>query len=269
MQRNLIGSIRPFTGGARCQIADGRKRSSPPPKQGRGYCASGQHEHDEELGWRCAGRSSPCFRGTLLAQNSQMWPRSQAPDCFTSRVLSDELTHRKRQPATGVCLPSNVSLDSHRRASRTGGMVRSTMSFRARRELLVQVAPRYKAARHGRGDAETTVGVPPRHGRQCEHVRRPAPSRARQPGEGVVSPLGPGPVHKLVKAWSQQCIRATCSSSGRWAHGPCAFRWVHRSSQLPLLLWGAVVLSPCRSRIDGRWPERQLQTSRCLERNLK
>src|ERR671939_166815 len=33
--------------------------------------------------------------------------------------------------------------------SRRGGRVRSTMSFRAKRELLVQVAPRYRAARHG------------------------------------------------------------------------------------------------------------------------
>src|SRR5438128_10877096 len=36
----------------------------------------------------------------------------------------------------------------HRRTSH-GGRVRSSMSFRAKRELLVQVAPRYRAARHG------------------------------------------------------------------------------------------------------------------------
>src|SRR5712691_8685346 len=35
-----------------------------------------------------------------------------------------------------------------RRASR-GGRVRSSMSFRGKRELLVQVAPRYSSARHG------------------------------------------------------------------------------------------------------------------------
>src|SRR6266536_5218494 len=35
-----------------------------------------------------------------------------------------------------------------RRASR-GGTVRSSMSFRGKRELLVQVAPRYGRARHG------------------------------------------------------------------------------------------------------------------------
>src|ERR671936_541010 len=34
-----------------------------------------------------------------------------------------------------------------------GGRVRSTMSFRAKRELLVQVAPRYRAARHGQRSA--------------------------------------------------------------------------------------------------------------------
>src|SRR6266481_10205078 len=35
-----------------------------------------------------------------------------------------------------------------RRASR-GGRVRSSMSFRGKRELLAQVAPRYSSARHG------------------------------------------------------------------------------------------------------------------------
>src|ERR1700694_1333884 len=35
-----------------------------------------------------------------------------------------------------------------RRASR-GGRVRSSMSFRGKRELVVQVAPRYSSARHG------------------------------------------------------------------------------------------------------------------------
>src|SRR5438128_4898974 len=34
-----------------------------------------------------------------------------------------------------------------------GGRLRSTMSFRAKRELLVQVAPRYRAARHGQRSA--------------------------------------------------------------------------------------------------------------------
>ena len=66
------------------------------------------------------------------------------------------LDSRKMSPGHGVCFTSNVTLDSLRsdatrmqHGTRRGGRVRSTLSFRAKRELLVQVAPRYRAARHG------------------------------------------------------------------------------------------------------------------------
>src|SRR5579859_506558 len=36
-----------------------------------------------------------------------------------------------------------------RRSASRGGRVRSSMSFRGKRELLMQVAPRYSSARHG------------------------------------------------------------------------------------------------------------------------
>src|SRR5918911_3992973 len=42
---------------------------------------------------------------------------------------------------------------AHHGCASRGGRVRSTMSFRAKRELLVQVAPRYRAARHGQRSA--------------------------------------------------------------------------------------------------------------------
>src|ERR1700680_2305899 len=55
------------------------------------------------------------------------------------RTAEGDLTYEKRHPVRGVSLTSNVTLGSLKSEPR--GRVRSSMSFRGKRELLVQLAP--------------------------------------------------------------------------------------------------------------------------------
>src|ERR671928_1061036 len=96
-----------------------------------------------------------------------------------------------------------------------GGRVRSTMSFRAKRELLVQVAPRYRAARHGQRSAilDEFVAVT---GYERKYAIRLllGPIRPPEPIRRVRAPhYGPAVQDVLAQAW-------------RAANGICAKRLV-------------------------------------------
>src|ERR1051326_1833917 len=62
--------------------------------------------------------------------------------------LPVELTLGKRYPARGVCLTSYVTLDSPLMSEPPRGKSEVNDELGAKRELLVQVAPRYRAAIH-------------------------------------------------------------------------------------------------------------------------
>src|SRR5260370_22738348 len=90
-----------------------------------------------------------------------------------------------------------------RRASR-GGRLRSSMSFRGKRELLVQVAPRYSTARHGQRSVildEFVAG--PGYDRKYAirlllgPIRPPAPLRRPRAAH-----YGSGGKHPLSGVWS-------------------------------------------------------------------
>ena len=75
------------------------------------------------------------------------------------RTAEGDLTYEKRHPVRGVSLTSNVTLGSLKSEPR--GRVRSSMSFRGKRELLVQLAPAMAVLGSGSGRPFWTSSMRP------------------------------------------------------------------------------------------------------------
>ncbi len=96
------------------------------------------------------------------------------------------------------------------------------MSFRAKRELLVQVAPRYRAARHGERSAilDEFIAVTGYDRKYAIRVllgpiQPPAP--IRRPRRGVLRPLRPGSARQRVVGGQQGLRQAPGRSWSSWS----------------------------------------------------
>src|SRR3982074_885485 len=93
------------------------------------------------------------------------------------------------------------------------------MSFRAKRELLVQVAPRYRAARHGERSAilDEFIGVTRYH--RKEEISAP-PGQIHPPADpatatGLLRPRSPGSASQRVVGGQWNLRQAPGAVSGR------------------------------------------------------
>src|SRR5438128_3343893 len=96
-----------------------------------------------------------------------------------------------------------------------GGRLRSTMSFRAKRELLVQVAPRYGAARHGQRSAilDEFIAVTGYDRKYAIRVLL-----------GPIQP--PAPIRRPRRAYYGREVQEALASAWLAANGICAKRLV-------------------------------------------